>query len=301
MKYSVLEPFREYLYEKLPKNTASTYYGAVKKLLQDCNFSNAEEISCEFLERELPRRFATKNEYSAAKNGLKHLQKLYPQLKLPSEDTFRSQSLHKRNFSKRPKKVMYLHPTQRKINQIQDEKLKYAYRLSLISGLRVSELADLEGRDLTFCEGQIQVTVRKGKGGHGGTISCRFDPYLYQRLQAFVQEQPESEEKLFYGERKLRKEAEQLGFECHDLRRIYAMELKKELKKEMTAKEADQIVQERLRHNRFSTTKRYLYNRKLKLEYEKQRKKDGSISSSGEKVRYTEKAEDRYKPEQEQE
>lgn len=274
MKYDELEPFREYLQARLCANTARTYYSAVVKLFQGINFNGLEDVPAGYLERELPARFKSRNEFSAAKNGLKHLGKFCPGLQLPEESFFRENSRKKRNFSRRPGKVIYLHPLQRTINQMQNVKLKYAYRLALVSGLRVSELADLEASDLSFEEGRIMVRVRKDKGGRGGLIRCRSDPWLYNKLQSYTQDCVEG--KLFYGEAYMRKEADRLGFECHDLRRIYAIETRRELRKELPPEEADRVVQENLRHSRFSTTKRYLYNRKLKLEYEhkdKDRKK----------------------------
>lgn len=265
MKYDLLEPFKEYLFDNLSRNTARKYYAAVVKLLQGMNVSRIETISLEYLEREMVLRFKTRNEFSAAKNGLKWLAEFYPQLKIPDQSFFKNSSLKKRNYTKKPGKVIYLEPTLRKINQMDDEKLKYAYRLAMVSGLRVSELADLETRDLQFEEGKIIVTVRGGKGGHGGTIRCRDDPYLYERLKSFSAGK-EMDQKLFYGEAKMRKEAWRLGFECHDLRRIYAIMTRKELREHMPAKEADRLVQQNMRHARFSTTKRYLYNRKLKMD-----------------------------------
>lgn len=270
MKYDILENLQSYLQENLTPNTARTYYTSVTKLFSDIQFTNVSQISREYLEKQLAERFSTRNEFSAAKNGLKWMARLYPQLQLPSEEYFRSRSRQKRNFSKRPKKVIFLHPMKRTINQIRDDRLRYAYRLALISGLRVSELADLRGQDLAFADGRISVTVRHGKGGHGGVVECRPDAYLYERLKTYTRNHPE--ERLFYGEAYLRREANRLGFECHDLRRAYAIETRRELKKQMPAAEADAVVQKNLRHARFSTTKRYLYNRKLKLEYEHEQK-----------------------------
>ncbi|MDE6687560.1 MAG: hypothetical protein K2K17_09610, partial [Lachnospiraceae bacterium] len=60
-----------------------------------------------------------------------------------------------------------------------------------------------------------------------------------------------------------------LGIECHDLRRICAITLRNELKKEMPVEEANAQVKEQLRHARFSTTKRYLFNRKLRVKEKK--------------------------------
>lgn len=155
----------------------------------------------------------------------------------------------------------------RKINQLENPRLKYAYRLAVISGLRVSELADLRPSDLSFTEGHITVTVRNGKGGHGGVITCRQDPYLYDRLQEYVSRvQATQEEKLFYSEATMRKEAGRLGLECHDLRRIYAILCCRELRAVLPAMQADREVQRNMRHVRFAVTKRYLYNRKLRMD-----------------------------------
>lgn len=137
----------------------------------------------------------------------------------------------------------------------------------MVSGLRVSELADLETEDIRFEGEKIYVNVKKGKGGHGGVIECRKDPYLSRRLPPFIEENRKG--KLFYSESYMRQKADELGIECHDLRRIYAITTRNDLKKEMPVDEANRIVQDRLRHVRFSTTKRYLFNRKLKYEYEK--------------------------------
>ena len=96
--------------------------------------------------------------------------------------------------------------------------------------------------------------------------TCRQDPYLYDRLQDYVSRvQATQGEKLFYSEATMRKEAGRLGMECHDLRRIYAILSRRELKAVMPAAQADREVQlAGMRHVRFSTTKRYLYNRKLR-------------------------------------
>lgn len=271
MKYDFLEPFKEYLYQNLTKNTAKTYYAAIVKLLADIQFSDIRQITAEWMLEEAGRKFHTKAEFSAAKNGIKWLGKFYPDLRIPAEEEFRAVSVHKRNFSKKPKKTIYLNPTRRKINQIRDKKLKYAYRLALVSGLRVSELADLEAGDFSFESGKIYVRVRHGKGGHGGVVECREDPYLYERLPPFLEQ---SNGKVFYSDSYMKEKAGQLGMECHDLRRIFAIETRNELKREMPVSAANDIVQERMRHSRFSTTKRYLFNRKLKFEYEDEEKKE---------------------------
>lgn len=266
MKYDILEPFQDFLKEQLPANTAKTYYAAVVKLFKEKQFNDLKQIDKEWLKKETGERFKTRNEYSAIKNGLKWLAKYDPQLQLPSEEEFKAVSLKKRNRSKKPKKVIYLKPTQRKINQITNERLKYAYRLALVSGLRVSELADLEANDITFEKDKIFVRVKKGKGGHGGTIECQQDIYLSERLPDFLKQY--SDGKIFYSESYMRECANHLGIECHDLRRIFAITTREQLKREMSVSEANEIVQQKLRHVRFATTKRYLFNRKLKIKYD---------------------------------
>lgn len=267
MKYDILLEFKKYLQDNLTPNTARTYYAAVNKLFRNIQFDSLAQIDRDWIMQSCREMFRTRNEFSAAKNGIKWLHKFDPAFQIPAEKEFREVSKKKRNRSKKPPKTIYLKPTQRKINQISNEKLKLAYRLAMVSGLRVSELADLEAEDIRFEGEKIYVNVKKGKGGHGGVIECRKDPYLSSRLPPFTEKNREG--KIFYSESYMRQKADELGIECHDLRRIYAITTRNDLKKEMPVDEANRIVQDRLRHVRFSTTKRYLFNRKLKYEYEK--------------------------------
>lgn len=260
MKYDVLEPLREHLLATYNKNTARTYYSSVVKLFRGKQFDSPGEITEEFLEQGI-KSFKTRNEFSAVKNGLKQMKQIYPELPLPSGETFREISLGKRNYSKKPGKTICLDQVKRKVNQISSRKLKYAYRLAMVSGLRVSELAGLEAGDLTFSEGRISVNVRHGKGGAGGVVECMGDEYLYQNLPGYLKENGQGP--LFYSEAYMRQKADELGLECHDFRRIFAITFRNEAKKEMPIQEANALTQAKLRHARFSTTKRYLFNRKL--------------------------------------
>ena len=166
-----------------------------------------------------------------------------------------------------------LDTVQRTVNQIRDPRLRYAYRLAMISGLRVSELAALEASDLEFKDSSIFVNVKHGKGGKNGLIECLNDSYLYQRLQEYTNDHPEGN--LFYSESHMRNKAKKLHLECHDFRRIFAIQLKNKLKQEgeLPPEKINAAVQEALRHQRFSTTKRYLYNRKLYIKPKKEASK----------------------------
>ncbi|MGN0327238.1 MAG: tyrosine-type recombinase/integrase [Lachnospiraceae bacterium] len=273
MKYDVLEGLKGYLEKEYGKNTAKKYYAAAVKLFRDDYDLTVNEINEEVIKERLDH-IRGKNEFSAAKQAVLGLKKVYPDITIPGEDWFLEQSLHRKNRSKKKTKTIDLDATQRKINQIADQKLKYAFRLAIDSGLRVSELAEVLPEDITFKEGDIYVNVTHGKGGSNGVVKCQKDPYLYEHLQDFIKKQKEeypeeNNKKLFYASNTMQKKAHDLGIECHDLRRICAITLRNELKKEMPVEEANAQVKEQLRHARFSTTKRYLFNRKLRVKEKK--------------------------------
>lgn len=294
MKYDDLEAFKEYLYNRVSNaNTVRKYYSAVAKLFRDVGIgADIKRLDISFYQRKIPEIFKTRNEVSAVKNGLKYFREFIEVKRspaggsytnkcrvmessknsetvcsFPEEDFYHEINRKKRNRSVKPRKVLYMDEIQRKINQIQDEKTKYAFRLALISGLRVSELAGLDASEIDFEDGLIYVNVTNGKGGSNGIVTCLPDPYLYDRLQKYAEIHPEG--RLFYSESTLRKRAWELGLECHDFRRIFAITKRNELKKQMPVSEANEEVKNALRHKRFSTTKRYLFNRKLVIKREK--------------------------------
>ena len=136
-----------------------------------------EELSLEYLQKELPQRFRTKMSSALQRMRCGCWESITAATDACKE-YFKEESLKREIIQRSREKVIHLKTTMRKINQLENPKLKYAYRLAVISGLRVSELADLRPSDLAFTEGRITVTVRNGKGGHGGEITCRQDPIL---------------------------------------------------------------------------------------------------------------------------
>ncbi|WP_101698703.1 tyrosine-type recombinase/integrase [Clostridium minihomine] len=279
MKFDILLKYREYLNETIKnRNTADRYYFAVLKLLKAEQFNSLEEITPEFLEAALSN-IKTKNDFSAAKNGLKHLAEYDKQLKLPDDTFFKATSLKKRNWTKKEPKTIYLDTVQRKINALRNPKLKYGLRLMRLSGLRVSELSSLKKDDIKIDGDTITVNVQHGKGDKYGQVICDADPYLARSLTEYIRDTEEG--LLFYTAGTMKKKAGQLGIECHDLRRIAAITHRQNLKAAgSTAAQANESTKEFLRHERFSTTKRYLFNRKLKfkiplsLEQKQPKKKD---------------------------
>lgn len=268
MKYDILNGFKSYIDLKLNTNTSKTYYSAVNSLFKDADFSTLQQVSEEYLIEKL-RKIKTKNKLSAAKNGLKHLKEYDKRLKIPSDEMFSDIAKHKKNYVKSKGKRVDYDKMMKKVNAGRDLKMKYACRLAAVSGLRVSELSDLEPEDLHFNEDTITVHVRNGKGGKEGDVTCLNDKYLYEHLQEHVQETGPGE-KLFYSEAYMRKYAWKQGIEMHDFRRAFAILQKKKLLKEgKSAAESNKVVQEQLRHSRFSNTKRYLYGRKVLIKDKK--------------------------------
>ena len=258
MKFDVLHEFRSHLEGKYGENTAKKYYFAVKGMLTDMQFDSVNQIKPEEIERRMSG-LKTRNDFSAAKRGLLELQDCFPDLELPGSDFFTEASGSKRNYRKRSFEPLQLDSVKRKINAIQDRRLKLAYRLMLASGVRVSEAAELAFWDISFSENGIEVHVRNGKGGKSRVIGGIRDKYLERELPEFMADAKGSEDKLFYSASHMEHEATALGFECHDLRRAFAKAYitrqKQEASDICTAKGNLMIA---MGHDNWRTTKRYL-------------------------------------------
>ena len=93
MKHNVLGEFRKHLQEVVKnKNTADRYYFAVNKLLEDRQFNSLSQIDPEDLKEKLTG-IKTKNDFSAAKNGLKHLKEFSEDLQLPDQESLQADPL----------------------------------------------------------------------------------------------------------------------------------------------------------------------------------------------------------------
>lgn len=263
MKYEILNRFKERLNAEYTENTAKRYFSAVNNLFKNLQFDSLDQIRQEDIESRIGG-LKTKNEVSAAKNGLNSLYEMDPTLPLPEKEYFQGVSKKKRNIRKNKGEKVYLDTIRRKVNQIQNDKLKLAYRLAMVSGARVSELADLEKQNIVFQDGEITVNIIDGKGGKDRVVKCSPDPYVYEKLQEYLKDY-DPEDNIFYSESYMREKAWELDLEMHDFRRIFAVLERKRLMKEegLTAYEANGAIMERLGHDRFETTKRYLYGKKI--------------------------------------
>jgi len=269
MKYGVLLEFKGYLHDVLDNcSTADRYYYAVDNLFKDLQFSSVREIQGETIEK-LLRETETKQEFTKAKNGLKHLKAFDSGLNLPSEKFFRETAARKRNRSLRPVKTLEHDTISRKVNAIRDVKLKTAFRLMEKSGLRVSEAAALQKRDISIDGDIIKIDVKHGKGGSNDVVTCMPDKWLAGKLGVLL-EALEDEGRPFYAAQTMKNKARAHGLECHDFRRIAANVYRDERRADgEPLPDANEETRNFLRHTRFSVTKRYLRNRKLHFKAKK--------------------------------
>lgn len=259
MKYDILNNYRMYLKDKYCENTARKYYVSVKRIFEPVQFDNLEQISVDYLEEQL-KGIKNKNDFSAAKRGLLLLKACEPTLKLPDSEFFSSVAKTKRNWTVSKGQKIYLDRIMRSINQISDTKTKLPFRLMLISGLRVSEVADLREEDIKIEDGNIELHVRHGKGGKERIVRCRSDTYTADKLEELIR--MGNEGPLFFKADTIMHHANALKFECHDLRRAYAQLSDVELK-ELTKEEHEKVLRENLGHSDYKTTKIYLTKRKI--------------------------------------
>lgn len=254
-KYDVLHEFKERLgrEEGLSDNTKLQYYKFTKKVLQDLNFSNPEDIQPEQVLMNVSK-LKTKNDVSAAKRGLEFFSSYYPEFQLHSQ--IKEVSLKKRNRKKRTWQPLDLNAVKKTINALHDEKLRLAYRSMLETGMRVSEVECLRKKDIKIDGNTIRFYLQHTKKGCEDEVFCSSD-YLATKLTSYL-EKFEEEEKLFYSKSMMMKKAGEHGFECHDLRRAYAKNEYRSARQSVNSYEAVDIVRDKLRHESCRTTKKYL-------------------------------------------
>ena len=257
----LIEVYREQLKgEELRNTTKEKYINSLDRFLTKIysRETGIEKINSEDLLSEL-KKIKMRSETSAVVNGLRRLKN---NISIPDEKEIKKSiksktvKLRENDEGKELKKIM------KKINVLRDKKLKFGYRLALVSGLRVFELADLEKKNIQLTDEGIKINVLNGKGGKNDTINCLRDNFLENSLKEYLQSV--NEEKVFYKKDYIMHQALEHGFECHDLRRAFSKLVYKEKKKEVGDYKANIEVQIAMRHTKFSTTKIYL-NSKIKV------------------------------------
>ena len=251
MLHNLLGTYKEYLQGLYSKDTAATYSKRLSALFSGQPIiDTADRLDIEKLLKRLSE-LKYKNDFSQAKNAFLHFCE-FQNINLPNDVMRRIRELEKQTR----KKYRKLEPVEyvavdRKIKSIRNKKLKLSYQVMGVAGFRVSELADITAKGCTVSDNEIAFSFR-AKGGKKEvvTLSALEYPKLYQSIKALIENTP-PEKKLFYSAAHLQKKATELGFKCHDLRRIFA---KLEYKKSKSKIK----VMEKLRHSNMKNTNIYL-------------------------------------------
>lgn len=228
--------YLEYLkMNNLSESTAKTYYKRLK-FYQKNNVSNH-----------------SKEYIGQTKNALKYYFK--------AQDIYFHENISKLNNmqknkprSKPVKAVTKISTVNKKINALKNKRIKLAFRLQQLTGLRIGEIAQLKKSDLTFKDGKIFVLVRESKNNKSRRVSTIIkDKWLYDKLL----ELEERKDILFYKESTLRVKAWKLGFKSHKLRKVTAktINLRYSAKNESEKKE---IIRKFLGHGNDRTLKIYI-------------------------------------------
>jgi integrase len=159
-----------------------------------------------------------------------------------NSETINLTKLHNSMKHKKPENTkLKLSTINKKINALKDKRKKLAYRLQEVSGLRLSEIANLKKNDIEFTiDEKIFVLVQKGKCGKARRVATIKDKYLYKELQLLE----ERKGRLFYKAITLRKKAWELHFKTHKLRKVTAkyLNIKYEAKNEADRREFIQKI-----------------------------------------------------------
>lgn len=251
MKYDLLDAYKIYLAQFYRPSTVETYYKILASLfVGDMICFPFQEIDVDATIENLSK-IKYKNPFSQAKNALLHFLE-FKNIPLSAEQKHRIDKLEsqtqKRYRKKREIDACYI---EKRIKYIKNKKLKVCFQMMLYTGLRVCELSSIRKEDVFLFLDKINFIFR-AKGGKWETISL-FEAgkeIFYRDILALVEATNEGE-RVFYSPNYLQSKAKELGFTCHDLRRIYA-------KEEYAKTKSITEVQKSLRHTSLKTTKIYL-------------------------------------------
>lgn len=243
--------------ENLRANTKRVSIYSFRKFINNLYSEGTDinKIDSKEILKEL-KKIKFKSELSSIKNSILRMKKYNKVIDLPKEEELKKVIFSKSADRKKISESKSLDTIKRKINAIKDKKLKLAYRLALSSGLRVSEIDNLNKNDIKFSDSGITILVKDGKGGKDGIVRCLKDPYLEKELKQHIE--IIEDEKVFYTKKHMMNKALSLGFECHDLRRAFSKKLYEERKPIIGREQAKIEVQQALRHTRLDTTNIYL-------------------------------------------
>jgi len=193
--------YLEYLNKKgISKQTATTYYNRLKFYRNNSLEGKSKEYICQ------------------TKNALKYYYKfhdIYFHKNINELSDMQKKTVKKRSA----KTITKISTVNKKINAIKNKRIKLAFRLQQLAGLRIGEVSKLTKNDIEFKDGKVFVTVRDSKGGKSRKVSTILkDAWLSRELQNLE----ERKGIMFYSESTLRVKAWNLGFKTHKLRKVAA-------------------------------------------------------------------------------
>lgn len=251
MRYGLLSRYREYLKKIYTEETARVYAKRLAFLLDGQYLINS---ACDIDFKKVIDRFETikhKNYFSQCKNALLHFCE-FQNTSLNKEYLNKIMELeHSTKKKYRKLKTIDFKSISQAINHLKNDKLKLSYLTMLATGLRVSEISQIMGENCVVDNSQLTFKFI-GKGGKKEKVVLTKDDNirLFENLVEHINN-TKIDKKLFYSSTYLQEKANELGFRCHDLRRIFAqLEYKKSKSKEK--------VMKKLRHKNLKTTNKYL-------------------------------------------
>lgn len=251
MIYDVLDAYRNYLEPFFRPETVRTYVNRLEMLFEGQSvIDTITNLDISKMMKQL-EKIEHKNEFSQAKNAFFSFL-TFQNLMLSKEELNRIQSMEEHTHKKyRKMKSLEYQQVNRKIKGIKNKKLKLSYQTLMETGMRVFELSQITENDCIVKEDSI-LFYFTGKGGEAetATIFKNGNKLLYDGLANLIKN-TKAHESVFYSKHYLQTKAKELGFGCHDLRRISA---KMEYKKTRSKKE----VAKKLRHTNEKTTDIYL-------------------------------------------
>jgi integrase len=273
-KSDYLENFREYLIKsKIPKNTVKNYSTELKNAFLGQEFSNINEINIEKIEKHL-KNIKSKKSANNLKIALKKFKELnndfkYDEFYIDLESSKKSH-IRLTKF----KKPLYLASTMHKINALDNERFKMAYKLMLNGALRSDEAGNIKKEDINIKDNDIEINIKHGKGGFSRKIKLIDPKYFNENLAKYLK-LFSAGENIFYSANYMQKKAKDLGFMCHDLRRASSQIVEK-LNSDKDKEEAAEAVKKHLGHSlKTRTYKKYL-SRKIIFEKTKWEGLNGS-------------------------
>lgn len=250
--------YRSWLETKYTHATANAYYARMCTLLEGQPVNDtAKRLDVEKVIERLAE-LTHKNEFSQAKSALLHFCE-FQNIPLSFEDVKRIEQMQSnaRKKYRKLKAVDYI-TIDNKIKHLKNERLKLSFQALVATGLRVSELAQITPAHCVVTDERLAFRFIAKGGKENTTIVFKSEyPEFYGRLKEWITH-TNPQKKMFYSAGYLQKQAQKLGFTCHDLRRACA---KLEYQKSHSKKE----VQEKLRHTNTKTTNIYL-NSKVNIE-----------------------------------